>query len=256
MRRAVHAGVHPDLAEALNNVALLLYETGDHAAAGALYQEALDMARTLHGPQHENIATALMNVGQVLHDQGEYARAEANYGEALAMQRALLGDGHPDLVTTMNNLAFLYYDQGRVPEAIATLREAHALARTALGEDHPDVGADRHEPRLLARAARAARPGPDACSIERSQYSGTAAFGQAHSAGREHAEHQSEPAAGDRGLCRGARCRASGTSNPRREPFGGSLARRDGRERRRRGLDGARRLRRGRIAARAAARKF
>jgi tetratricopeptide (TPR) repeat protein len=130
---------HPDLAEAINDLALLLEEHGDYAEAGTLFREAVAQYRRLLGDKHPYVAQALGNLAANQQDSGDVAGAEATYHEALAMKREVLGEVHPSVAETLNNLAFVQSDRGNLRGAIATEEQALAIYQKLFPGDHPDT---------------------------------------------------------------------------------------------------------------------
>ncbi len=130
---------HPDLAENLNNLALVLETSGKVEDARALYEQALEMNRALYPGAHPILALNMGNLAQVYRLQGKYEPAERLYLEAIAMQAELLGESHPAIARLKNNLALVYYDQGDTAHALALAREALAMRRATLGENHPET---------------------------------------------------------------------------------------------------------------------
>jgi tetratricopeptide (TPR) repeat protein len=130
---------HPDLAEAINDLALLHEQLGNYDQSEQLFVESLAMKRRLFGEQHPEIANALENLASALEDKGDLVRAEPLYQQALAMWRALLGDIHPEVAMAMHNLASLQYDRGNLREALATQRESLVIFRKVYPHDHPTV---------------------------------------------------------------------------------------------------------------------
>ena len=72
MRREIHDGPHPQLAEALNNLGFVIDETGQNSEAEQLFREALEMKRVLLGSDHPEIAIGLNNVAFALYEQRKY----------------------------------------------------------------------------------------------------------------------------------------------------------------------------------------
>src|SRR5437016_2277783 len=81
---------HPDTARSLNNLALLLHDRGELAAARGLFERALTIRERVLGPDHPHTAasrralergsdrkaaTSLNNLGTLLHDQGDLRAA-------------------------------------------------------------------------------------------------------------------------------------------------------------------------------------
>jgi tetratricopeptide (TPR) repeat protein len=71
-----------------------LYQDGNNAAATALQEKSLKMARRLYPAEkypdgHPNLATIINNLGLLLKERGEYGKAEPLYRDSLEMRRRL-----------------------------------------------------------------------------------------------------------------------------------------------------------------------
>jgi len=99
------------LAEALNNLALLLASQGQFAEAEPLYREALDVNLARLGARNPARATTLDNLAQVLAATGRPDEAERLYREALETRLALFGTRHRDVAYTQHNLAHLLFSR-------------------------------------------------------------------------------------------------------------------------------------------------
>jgi len=130
---------HPDLAEVLNDMGLLLDESGDLDNAEKFYRESLEMYRRLLGDKHPYVATELENVAYTLQSKGDLAGAEALFRQALEIRRDLQGESHPEFGRTLFNFASVQYDRGRTGEALANMRQALAIYRKAYPPDHPEI---------------------------------------------------------------------------------------------------------------------
>jgi len=137
--RRVLGSTHPDVAESLNNLAVLLNAQGDYAGAEPLYREALAMRRQVLGNEHPEVANSLNNLAYLLYGQGDYVNAEPLYREALVVQRGLLGDEHADVAVTLNNLAGLLQSRGDYAGAEQLFHEVLAMRRSLFGSEHPSV---------------------------------------------------------------------------------------------------------------------
>jgi tetratricopeptide (TPR) repeat protein len=130
---------HPDLAEVLNDMGLLLYEKGDSSGAEKFYRESLAMNRRLLGDKHPEIANGLENVAMTEQDRGDLAGAEKLYRQSLEMRRDLLGPDHHEVGRTLANLASLQSDRGETSEALSNMRQVLATYRKAYPPDHPET---------------------------------------------------------------------------------------------------------------------
>jgi CHAT domain-containing protein len=133
---------HPNLANSLYNLAIVLQAQGKYAGAETLDRESLAMWRRLYAQQdHPSLAHSLLNLATVLHAQGKYADAEIFHREALAMYRRLYPkQDHAVLAMSLNNLAVVLQDQGKYADAETLHREALAMRRRLYPkQDHPDL---------------------------------------------------------------------------------------------------------------------
>ena len=130
---------HPDYADALNDMGLLLRYKGDYEESEQLLRESLAMYRRLLGDKHPEVAMSLHNLAQVLELEGDLNGANSTFQQALAMQRELLGNVHPDVALTLYNLAWVIHDQGDTHRAADTARESLAIYRKVFPDDNTDV---------------------------------------------------------------------------------------------------------------------
>jgi CHAT domain-containing protein/Tfp pilus assembly protein PilF len=130
---------HPDVAQSLNNLALLYGNQGRHAEAEPLHKRSLAIYEKALGPDHPNVATILNNLAVLYEQQGRYADAEPLHKRSLAIREKALGPNHPDVATSLNNLAEVYRGQGRYADAVPLYRRSLSIWENALGRDHPTV---------------------------------------------------------------------------------------------------------------------
>jgi tetratricopeptide (TPR) repeat protein len=110
---------------AVNNVAVLLYEQGKLAAAKSMYEQTLAIARDLG--QKRGIARALTNISMVIEDQGDLAGARRIEEESVAIRREL-GDKN-GLALALTHFAEVLLYQGDLAGATQTDDEQIAMHR-------------------------------------------------------------------------------------------------------------------------------
>jgi tetratricopeptide (TPR) repeat protein len=130
---------HPDLAESLNDLGLVLYHMGRYDEARKYYEEALALRRKALPPLHPNLANSLNNLGVLLNHMGRHDEARKHLEEALAIHRKILPPLHPHLANSLNGLGAVLKDMGRHDEARKYYEEALALRRKALPPLHPTL---------------------------------------------------------------------------------------------------------------------
>ncbi|MFB2970156.1 tetratricopeptide repeat protein [Aerosakkonema sp. BLCC-F183] len=135
----LYQGDHRNVANSLNNLALLYDSQGRYSEAEPVYQQALAMWQRLFEGDHPNVATSLNNLAGLYNSQGRYSEAEPLYQQALAMFQRLFEGDHPNVALSWNNLALLYNSQGRYSEAEPLYQQALRMWQRLFGGDHPDV---------------------------------------------------------------------------------------------------------------------
>lgn len=128
---------HPDLAIALNNLALLLFNQKRYGEAESLFQNALDIHEQAFGSEHPATAHSLSNLAGVLDGQGRYGEAEALYRRGLEIFEGTLGFEHPISVQSLSNFAVLLFKQGHPDEAETLYRRVLAIRERTSGPEHP-----------------------------------------------------------------------------------------------------------------------
>ena len=97
----------PQTLSSMNNLASLLHDKGDLAAAEPLMREALQAQRETLGDRHANTLISIDSLAALLKAKGDLAAAEPLLREALQTSRETLGDRHPDTLLSINNLGML-----------------------------------------------------------------------------------------------------------------------------------------------------
>jgi len=130
---------HPEVAAALNNLAMLYVKQGRYVLAEPLYKRALAIREKVFGPDHADVANAVNNLAILYKEQGKYALAETLYRRSLKIRETALGPDHTDVADSINNLAELFREQGKYAEAEPLYRQSLKIREKALGPEHPDV---------------------------------------------------------------------------------------------------------------------
>jgi tetratricopeptide (TPR) repeat protein len=124
---------HHDVAQSLNNLAVLYGVKGNRARAESLFKRALAIDEEDLGPDHPEVATDLNNLAMLYYAKGQYAQAEPLFKRALAIREKALGPDHPDLTKILNPLARLYDNQGLDAKAGPLFRRVLAIEEKAFG---------------------------------------------------------------------------------------------------------------------------
>lgn len=86
---------HPNIAQSMNNLALIYYAQGRYDEAEPLYKRALELRKKLLSLEHPDVALTMNNLSALYYAQGRYEEAEPLFKQALAMFEKMLGVNHP-----------------------------------------------------------------------------------------------------------------------------------------------------------------
>jgi tetratricopeptide (TPR) repeat protein len=116
-------------AQAMANLAFVLYQSGRYEENFALLEQALPIYRDVYGPEHPEVATLLNNVGRSALMAGRIEDAVGSLRQAVALDEKLKGPTHDDLVAPLNSLAMIDAYKGQMVEAKAEIKRAEQIAR-------------------------------------------------------------------------------------------------------------------------------
>lgn len=124
---------HQDVAESINNLAVLLHSKREYEEAELLLRKTLVIRERYFGIDHLEVATTLNNLGMLLTDEGKYEEAESFLRQSLTITENKLGKDHHDLITVLNNLGILFYSLGKYDEAFMSYRRALDIIERRFG---------------------------------------------------------------------------------------------------------------------------
>ncbi len=127
------------VADTLNVLGFVLYETGRASEAEPVLRRALAVHEAVTGPDSLPYADALSNLGTVLDWLGRGAEAEQHHRRSVEISTRITGRVSQSTSRSLNNLALSLDAQGRLDEAEAVYREALALDRKLFGDRHEDT---------------------------------------------------------------------------------------------------------------------
>jgi tetratricopeptide (TPR) repeat protein len=130
---------HPRTLSALSNLAGVLVDRGDLAAAESVLVGGIEVARRLAAGDRDVHVSMLRTLGAVRYYRGDYAGAQAAFEENAAASRDLFGDRHPTTIGALDALANTLSLKGDHARAEEAAREVLAAQRASFGDRHPQV---------------------------------------------------------------------------------------------------------------------
>ena len=94
IRIQIYGRNHPDVAQSLNNLAVLFIKQGNYEEAEPLHQEALEIKKFFFGDIHPAIAATLNNMAILYVKQGLIKKAIPLIETSLSILKCTLGTEH------------------------------------------------------------------------------------------------------------------------------------------------------------------
>lgn len=160
IREQVLGYKHPDVASALNNLALLYYQQGKYVEVEPLFQRTLHIREQQLGPDHPLMAYSLNGLANLYGEQGRYTEAEPLYQRALVLREQGLGEIHPETAETLPDLAAFQERQGNRQEALALYQRTLTIREQVLGPEHPKTNETRLRLTALSQSLHQEVPAP------------------------------------------------------------------------------------------------
>ena len=115
----------------------LLYQTGAHAQAIPVAEQALAEAETVFGPDDERVAQVLNDLGRFHELLGELEPAARAHERALRSRDRVFSGNGPAVAQSLNNLARVYVAQGRRAEAKPLYERSLAITERHVPPESP-----------------------------------------------------------------------------------------------------------------------
>nr|WP_277875236.1 tetratricopeptide repeat protein [Alkalinema sp. FACHB-956] len=105
-----HFGSHHSVtADALNNLGVVHYRTGDYKKATRLYHKAINIWKLSSGENSINVAKGLNNLAVLQRTLGQYHDAETSLLQVVKTFEEIYGRTHADTTIAISNLADVYH---------------------------------------------------------------------------------------------------------------------------------------------------
>jgi CHAT domain-containing protein/tetratricopeptide (TPR) repeat protein len=128
---------HLDVAESLNNLAIVHYYFGEYAEAQNKFERALSIRTQVLGENHPDVADSLDKLVNLHQAIADYEVARELGQRALEIQEKSLGPEDPMVAKSLQNLATVLKSLGDYPEALKAAERALAIKEKTLGPEHP-----------------------------------------------------------------------------------------------------------------------
>jgi hypothetical protein len=139
IRRAASPVDERLVADAMDALAMMLWQRGENDESETLMSAALEIYRRVLPAGQIDIANAMDNMAKPLIGKNKLALAEPLLRESLALRRTILPASDTRLAHGLNGLGHLLSLQDRPADAEPLYREALAINRTARPAGHPEL---------------------------------------------------------------------------------------------------------------------
>jgi CHAT domain-containing protein/tetratricopeptide (TPR) repeat protein len=169
---------HPEVAEALEDLADAVSKLGEFDRARALYDRALAISEKSLGPQHHRVASILNKLGGSRLGRLDYEGALAYYDRARRTWKITRGRDHPDVAAGEQNVGLVLRMLGRHEEAIEHYERAIEIREKAHGPDSAELAGSLEG--LASSLGALGRWGEERSRLERLLEIHEKAYGPAH----------------------------------------------------------------------------
>ena len=139
IRRVIHIGNHPDVANLLNDIGSVHWDLGNYAEALEYYNQALKMRQAIYSGNHPDVATLLNDIGNVYEDLGKHAKALEYLDQALKMKKAIYAGNHLSVAISLNNIGNVYEGLKNHEKALEYYNQALVMNQALYSDEHPDI---------------------------------------------------------------------------------------------------------------------
>ena len=115
---------HPDVANTLNSLAVILVSKGEYSKAEEYYIKAKEIYDTYLGKDNLEGVHVLYDLGMLYYRKCNYEKSEALFQKALEIRISILGENHPDVSQTLHSLSALYIVRGESDKALDFMHRA------------------------------------------------------------------------------------------------------------------------------------
>ena len=123
----------------MRRIASFLGNSGNYAAARAVYQQIVSANELLLGPEHPDTLTARANLALWTGKAGDAAGARDGYAALLPVRERVLGPEHRYTLMVRANLAYYTGEAGDAATARDELAALLPVRERVLGPEHPDT---------------------------------------------------------------------------------------------------------------------
>ncbi len=124
-------------ADALHDLAVVVYAQGDYERAERLHRQALELRRRRFGETHEEVAESLADLAAAIEVRGAMEEAARLHHQALAIRRDRLGAEHPAVADSLISVARIAHLGDRLAEAEQSYQDALQMRERLFGRQDP-----------------------------------------------------------------------------------------------------------------------
>ena len=122
--RDIHGDLHPKIAIAKTNLAIIYRKLGRYNEALNNFESALKIWETVYPGAHPNKAFVIQNEGETYVKMGATNIALENFNKALSYYRQVYGEKHPEIANVLNEIGNVKISQNNYKESLGYYQAA------------------------------------------------------------------------------------------------------------------------------------
>ncbi len=129
---------HPDYLQSINNLAFLLFKSGNNKEAEKRYLESVELAKNTYGAGSFLIIPYYKSLAFFYTSLRQYQKAEELYLQSAVLQKEYSGENSLDYVSVISMLGDVYLAQEKFTESEKTYKQATSIVASISGEKGED----------------------------------------------------------------------------------------------------------------------
>lgn len=125
---------HPDYAQCINNLAFLLFKSGNNKVAEKKYLESVELVKKIYGADNFLTVPYYKSLAFFYTNQQQYKKAEELYVQAATIQKAFSGENNLDYLSIISMLGDLHLAKKNFSESEKLYKQAAAIIVSGNGE--------------------------------------------------------------------------------------------------------------------------
>jgi tetratricopeptide (TPR) repeat protein len=139
MHRKLLGNDHPEVANSLDNLAVLLRQQNRLDAAEPLTREALSIREQVLGPEHPHTVSSIYELASIQRERRNFDQALTLFNRVYELDKKTLGENHHYVGLDLREIGLTYLRMKAFVEARRSYEQSIEILQQVLPPDHADI---------------------------------------------------------------------------------------------------------------------